>query len=96
VLILLLSAGLLSAAIGRLAGLGFLPMTPALWDTAWILDDRSLLGSFAAGLVGYRASPSLLEVVTYAGYLAVVGSLLVTWGRARAGVVTPGVVGRAR
>ncbi len=96
VLILLLSAGLLSAAVGRLAGLGLLPMTPALWDTSWILDDRSLVGSFAAGLVGYRASPSFLEVVAYAGYLAVVGTLLFAGARARASVVTSGVVGRAR
>jgi high-affinity iron transporter len=96
VLILLLSAGLLSAAIGRLAGLGFLPMTSALWDTSWILDDRSLVGSFAAGLVGYRASPSVLEVVAYAGYLLVVGGLLFAGARSRERVVAPGVAGRAR
>ena len=96
VLILLLSAGLLSAAIGRLTGLGFLPMTPALWDTSWILDDRSVVGSFAAGLIGYRASPSLLEVVGYASYLVGVGGLLFVGVRSREGAAAPGVAGGAR
>ena len=76
VLILFLAAGLLSTALGRLQALGVLPMMAPLWDTSSILSDRSVVGSFLAGLVGYRARPSLLEAGGYVAYLAVAGVFL--------------------
>ena len=75
-LILFLAAGLLSTGVGRLQGLGLLPMSGALWDTSWLLSDGSLVGSFLTGLIGYRARPSLLEVLAYWAYLISVGTLL--------------------
>src|SRR5919197_3349541 len=57
-LILFLAAGLFSAGIGRLQGAGVLPGGDPLWDTSWLLDDHSGVGSFLAGLIGYRARPS--------------------------------------
>jgi high-affinity iron transporter len=71
VLILFLAAGLLSTGVGRLQGLGLLPMASPLWDTSAILSDQGVVGSFLSGLVGYRARPSLLEVAAYLGYLLV-------------------------
>lgn len=76
VLILLLAAGLFSTALGRLQSLGVLPMMAPLWDTSAILSDRSVVGSFLAGLFGYRARPSLLEIGGYLAYLVVAGTLL--------------------
>jgi len=76
VLIMLLAAGLFSTGVGRLQGLGVLPMTDALWDTSWLLSDRSLAGGFLGGLVGYRARPSAFEAGAYALYLIVAGFLL--------------------
>jgi high-affinity iron transporter len=75
-LLLLVAAGLLGSGIGRLVGLGFLPDTEPLWDTSWLLRDDSLVGGFLAGLAGYRARPSLLEVIGYVTYLLVAGWLL--------------------
>jgi len=75
-LILLLAAGLLSTGIGRLQGLGWLPMTAPVWDTSGLLSDRSLVGSFLSGLVGYRARPTALEVGAYLLYVVVAGALL--------------------
>jgi len=80
VFIMLLAAGLFSTGIGRLQGLGFLPMGQALWDTSFILSDRTVLGSFLAGLVGYRARPSALEASAYVVYIVTAAVLL--WGRA--------------
>src|SRR5712692_10296751 len=74
--IMLLAAGLFSTGVGRLQGLGLLPMTDPLWDTSSLLNDRSVVGSFLAGLVGYRARPSALEVIAYVGYLILAGVLL--------------------
>jgi high-affinity iron transporter len=75
-LILLLAAGLFSTGVGRLQGLGVLPLSTPLWDTSGVLSDRSVVGSFLAGLVGYRAQPSLLEVGAYAAYLVVAAALV--------------------
>lgn len=80
VFIMLLAAGLFSTGVGRLQGLGFLPMGQALWDTSFILSDRTVLGSFLAGLVGYRARPSALEASAYVVYIVTAAVLL--WGRA--------------
>jgi len=69
-LILFVAAGLFSAGIGRLQSLGLLPGGEPLWDTSWLLDDHGSIGGFLAGLVGYRARPSALEVAGYILYLA--------------------------
>jgi high-affinity iron transporter len=74
--IVLLAAGLLSNGIGRLQGLGFLPLSDPLWNTSWLLSDGSVAGGFLSGLVGYRAQPTLPEVCAYVAYLIVVGALL--------------------
>lgn len=77
--IMLLAAGLFSTGIGRLQGLGFLPLGKPLWDTSALLSDRTVLGSFLTGLVGYRARPSALEVIAYAAYLVTAAGLLWGW-----------------
>lgn len=74
--IMLLAAGLFSTGIGRLQGLGFLPMGDPLWDTSSLLSDQTVLGSFLSGLVGYRARPSALEVIAYIAYLVTAAVLL--------------------
>jgi high-affinity iron transporter len=74
--ILLLAAGLFSTGVARLQGFGLLPMGNPLWNTSVILADRSLLGSFLGGLVGYRAKPTALEVAAYVAYLLAAGTLL--------------------
>ena len=68
VLILFLAAGLFSAGIGKLEGLGFLPQPSTLWDSSFLLSDSSVAGGFLGGLVGYRARPSALEVGAYVAY----------------------------
>ena len=75
VFLLFLAAGLFSGGVGRLQGLGVLPGGDALWDTSWLLDDHGSLGGFLAGLVGYRARPSLLEIAAYVTYLVAATAL---------------------
>jgi high-affinity iron transporter len=76
VFLLFLAAGMFSTGIGRLEAMGFLPQTPTVWDTSFILDDHGFVGGFLNGLVGYRARPSVLEASSYLFYLLVVGMLL--------------------
>jgi high-affinity iron transporter len=80
-LLLLVAGGLLGTAVGRLQTLGVLPATSVAWDTSWLLDEQGALGGFAAGLLGYRAQPSTLEVAAYGAYVAVAAWLL--FGRRR-------------
>jgi high-affinity iron transporter len=70
------AAGLFSSGLGRLIGLGFLPASDPLWDSSALLRDDSVVGSFLAGFVGYRARPTVLEVLGYTTYLAAAGWLL--------------------
>jgi high-affinity iron transporter len=88
-LILLLAAGLFSTGVGRLEGMGVLPMSRTVWDTSALLSDRSTVGSFLGGLVGYRARPSLLEALAYAAYVAAAGALIFAPRRQAAGLGAP-------
>jgi high-affinity iron transporter len=95
--ILLLAAGLFSTGIGRLQGLGVLPVATPIWDTSDILSDHGIVGSFLGGLVGYRSRPTLPEVVAYCAYLACASLLLFGGGRRSApspAVAVPATRGR--
>src|SRR6266852_1398999 len=86
VLLLLVAAGLLTAAVNKLIGLGYLsPIEPQVWNTAWLLRDDSLLGALLNALVGYRSRPSLLEVLAVGLYLPAMG-----WALHRADVAARG------
>jgi len=77
--LLLVAAGLVATGVGRLQGLGVLPHTETLWDTSALLDDASVIGGFASGLVGYRARPTAVEVMGYMIYVLGAGSLFFRW-----------------
>ena len=76
IFIMLLAAGLLSSGVARLQGLGVIPLSEPLWNTSWLLTDHSTAGGFLAGLIGYRAQPTLPEVCAYLAYVVVVSLLL--------------------
>ena len=83
VLLVLVAAGLLASSIARLDGLGYVPSTLTLWDTSWFLEEKSGVGGFLAGLVGYRSRPTLLEAGAWLVYLVLAGALLWRPTRAR-------------
>ena len=68
-LLLSFAVALLVSAVDRLIGSGVLPaLLDPLWDSTWLLDDSRHAGSLLAALAGYRARPSLMLVLVYAGY----------------------------
>lgn len=84
--LVVVSAGLLAAGIHELQEVGIVPVGVAhLWDAGGILDDRAGLGAMLHGLVGYNAAPSLVEVVAYGVYVAVVGFLFLRPGAKNVG-----------
>jgi len=82
-ILLLFAAGLIARSVHELVELRWLPaLVEHVWNTSAILSDQSTLGQIAGSLLGYRNSPSLSEVIGYAGYLALV--LLLLWRMSRA------------
>src|SRR5947199_403668 len=91
ILLLLVAAGLLTAGVNKLIGLGYLsPIKPQVWNTAWLLREDSLLGALLGALIGYRSRPSLLEVLAFLAYLPAMG-----WALHRADLAARGAAEQA-
>jgi high-affinity iron transporter len=76
-LILLLAAGMASQGAAFLVQADILPaLDPTLWDTSALLSEDSIPGKVFHALVGYVARPAGIQVVFWAGTLAVIGGLM--------------------
>ena len=73
-LLILFAAGLVAHAAHEFAEAGVLSAVegPKLWSTKGFLPDNEGVGSMLRALFGYQDEPTVIELVTYAGYLAVV------------------------
>ena len=69
ILLVFVAAGLLVHGVSAMMGLGLLPPAPAIWDTSGVLPDDSAVGRVLHALVGYAATPTLLQAVLYFGYV---------------------------
>jgi high-affinity iron transporter len=66
VLLLALTAGnMASQATLLLNQADWLPFTPIVWDSNRLLVESSVLGQLAYALIGYEATPSLMQVFAY-------------------------------
>jgi len=72
VLLMIFAAGLVMHGVHEFQEIGWLPFTQIAWDTRWLLDHRSPLGTILRTLVGYTAQPTWLEIAAYLGYWLVV------------------------
>ena len=71
-LIALLAAGMAGQAAAVLHTADILPgWGEQLWNTSFILEDKSILGKALHALIGYSARPSGIQVAAWAGTLAV-------------------------
>ncbi|MBI2036629.1 FTR1 family protein [Candidatus Microgenomates bacterium] len=71
VFLLLFAAGLISHGVHEFQEAGLLPVFSfdPLFNISHILGNQSLLGSFLRTLFGYTSKPTMLELVSYSGYL---------------------------
>jgi high-affinity iron transporter len=76
VILIVVAAGLFAYSVHELQEAGWLPFleSPAFDLSATLPDDEGI-GAVLRGLVGYNADPTVLEVVAWAAYLVVVGTL---------------------
>ena len=72
-LLILFAAGLVAHGFHELEESGLVPgiITP-LFDINSILSDNGIAGGFLKGLFGYNGNPSLMEVIAYILYLALI------------------------
>jgi high-affinity iron transporter len=76
-MLLFLGAGLFEAGVDKLIDKEVLPtIVDQVWNSSWLLDDSSPVGSLVATLTGYRAHPALMNLIAYAVYWAVVWLLM--------------------
>jgi len=88
ILLILFAAGLVAHGVHELQEAGMIPVVVAhVWDinpalnpdgSYPLLHENGFVGSVLKALVGYNGNPSLLEVMSYLGYLALV---FVLWSR---------------
>jgi high-affinity iron transporter len=69
VLLIFVAAGLVVYAVTEFTEAGFLPLQPALFDLSKTLPQNSPIGSLLTGLFGYRAAPTMLQIVAWLTYL---------------------------
>lgn len=69
--IALLAAGMAAQAAQFLYNAGLIDVLGAtLWDTSWLLTERSLVGQLLHTLIGYSSHPTAIQLLAYAGTLA--------------------------
>lgn len=69
ILLLLLGGAMLLNCVDLLVTAGILPILKAkLWDTSFILGDGGTFTPLLASVFGYRATPSLIDVLFYLAY----------------------------
>jgi high-affinity iron transporter len=65
-LITLLAAGLAAQAVAFLQQAGTITaLSDTVWDTSWLLSDKSIPGRVLHTLIGYADQPSQMQVVVY-------------------------------
>ncbi len=94
VLLIVVAAGLFAYAVHELQEAGWFPfLTTTAFDLSATLPDDTGIGAVLRGLIGYNADPTVLEVLAWLGYLAVVGTV---YFRPSQAVATQPVTARQR
>ena len=70
VLLTLIAAGMVAKAVSKLIAMHiFTGIIPHLWNTSWLISDKSVLGKLLSVLIGYQSEPSLLALLAYVSTL---------------------------
>lgn len=72
-LLILIASGLVAHGVHELQEAGWIPIiVEHVWDINHIFNEKSQLGEVFKGVFGYNGNPSLLEVLSYLLFMAVV------------------------
>jgi len=71
-LITLLAAGMAAQAVAFLERANWLaPLDAVIWDSGWLLSDRSIAGRTAHTLIGYTDQPTEMQLLVYVAVILV-------------------------
>lgn len=77
ILLIVLSAGMMSQAVGLLQSASFLPdLGGPIWDTSWLVSEATMLGQTLHVLLGYTARPTLIQLSFYLSTIVLIFSAL--------------------
>lgn len=75
-MVLLLAAGMASQAAGFLVQAGLVPdLGSPIWDTGWLLSEKSLLGKVMHALFGYVSRPAGIQILAFLATLGVISGM---------------------
>jgi len=81
-LIILLASAMASQGVGYLVNADILPSWGhAIWDTSWLLSEKSIVGKMLHSLVGYTARPEGIQLVAYTATAAAIILLMRQFGQ---------------
>lgn len=77
ILLMLVASGFAAEAAGILSSSGIITiLSDHLWDSSWLISDRSIYGKFLKMITGYIARPNGLQVVFYVCTLGLINILI--------------------
>ena len=89
-MIALLAAGMAAQATAFLEQANAInALGQTVWDTSWILTDKSLAGRALHTLIGYTDQPTAMQIVIYLTTLAMIFVLMKTFAPAQASNARP-------
>ncbi len=74
VLLALFAGNMAAQTILLLTQADWMPYTPQLWDTTGLLTEYSVTGQLLYALIGYEATPSLAQAVSYVAAMLLLAS----------------------
>ena len=76
ILLMLIAAGFAAEAAGIMASAGIVTiLTERVWDSSWIITDRSVLGTLLHRTTGYIARPNELQIICYVCTIVIINIL---------------------
>ncbi|NRB11345.1 MAG: FTR1 family protein [Rickettsiaceae bacterium] len=71
ILLILIAAGLASEAAGIMTSSGIIEVfSEQLWDSSWLIEDRSTIGKLLNIIIGYDSRPNVMQMIFYLGTIA--------------------------
>jgi len=82
VVLMFFAAALLAAAVQNVQSLNWLPFgTHILWNSSAALSESSTLGDILHAFIGYADHPTVLQLIVWAGYLAISITAFIRYGK---------------
>jgi len=69
VLLVVVTAGMGSQATSYLMQADFIESDYPVWDSRWLIEERSVVGQLLYALIGYEATPTSSQVIVYLSYI---------------------------